>query len=125
MLHLDEWRKSGGTLANLLLPELWTTCARCARLIYVLLSSLDGSFWTKNPQTLKTAWHLWKWELQNLVPTLMASCRSHGKHMVTYYAGQALQELGLRWPCRQSLDPKRWMPLLRETLGIKTRLIRR
>jgi hypothetical protein len=81
--------------------------------------------WTKNPQTLKMAWRLWKWELQNLVPTLMASCRSHGKRMATHYAGQALQELGLRWPCRQSLNPKRWMPLLRETLGIRTRLIRR
>jgi hypothetical protein len=81
--------------------------------------------WTKNPQSLKMVWRLWKWELQNLAPALMASCRSHGKHMVTHYAGQALQDLGLRWPCRQSLDPKRWMPLLRETLGIRTRLIRR
>jgi hypothetical protein len=43
MLHLDEWRRTGGILANLLLPELWTTCARCARLIYVLPSPLDGS----------------------------------------------------------------------------------
>ncbi len=81
--------------------------------------------WTKNQQTLKMAWRLWKWELENLAPALMASCHSHGKHMVSHYTGQTLQELGLRWPQEHLLDPKRWMPLLRETLGIRTRLIRR
>ena len=42
--------------------------------------------WTKNRQTLKTAWRLWKWELQNLAPMLMASCRSHGEHMLSVTA---------------------------------------
>ncbi len=33
VLHLDEWRRTGGSLADLLLPELWRTCARSTGLI--------------------------------------------------------------------------------------------
>ncbi len=31
--------------------------------------------------------------------------------MVSHYAGQALQELGFRWPQEHLLDPQRWMPV--------------
>jgi len=41
------------------------------------------------------------------------------------YIELVLHKLGLRWPRRPTTDPTRWSALLRESLGVKTRLIRR
>ena len=48
-----------------------------------------------------------------------------GDDWLHQYMKLALRRLGLRCPRKPMPDPARWSVLLREALGIKTRLIRR
>ena len=81
--------------------------------------------WTKDRLNLRTVRQLEEWEAMHMLDELKRLSRESSGDFICRYNERVLNKLGLRWPRRPTTDPTWWSALLRESLGIKTKLIRR